>query len=399
MLVADLTDEFLDDVLQGDDAGRAAVLVDDDGDGLLAAQPRQQRAHGQRLGDQQGGLRDAADGGAQPVVGGHREGVLEVHHADDLVDPLPVDGEAGQAGGAGEVDDVLRGGGGLQRADLHARRHDVLGGQVGQRQGPYEEVGGVLLQGAGLGRVAGQGDQLAGGAGGGQLLGGLDAQGPYQPVGDGVERGDHRPEEPGEGVLRAGDEPGDLERPGHRPVLGHELADHHLHGGGQEHADDHGHAGHDAPGEAGGGEGAVEQFGERRFGEHADDEGGDGDAELGAGELEGQLLEGVHDRTGAAVAVGGGLLGLGALDGDEAELGGHEEAVGEDQHEGRSEEQQGGGHEAAATDPARRGSALCRAGAAQVLQDDPSIAGGSHSSNSRSPWAPGAGRTAGAEAQ
>ncbi len=32
---------------------------------------------------------------------------------------------------------------------------------------------------------------------------------------------------------------------------------------------------------------------------------------------------------------------------------------------------------------------LCRAGVAQVLQDDPSIAGGSHSSGSRSPCAPG----------
>ena len=60
MLVADLADEFLDDVLQGDDAGRAAVLVDDDGDGLLAAQPLQEGLHGQRLRDEQRGLGDPA---------------------------------------------------------------------------------------------------------------------------------------------------------------------------------------------------------------------------------------------------------------------------------------------------------------------------------------------------
>ena len=42
--------------------------------------------------------------------GGHGEGVLEVDHADDLVEAVAVDGEAGQAGGAGEVDHVLGGG-------------------------------------------------------------------------------------------------------------------------------------------------------------------------------------------------------------------------------------------------------------------------------------------------
>ncbi|CAM5437629.1 hypothetical protein STENM36S_08984 [Streptomyces tendae] len=132
MLVADLADELLDDVLQGDDAGRAAVLVDHDRDGLLAAQPGEQRPYGQGLGDEQRRAGDPACRGAQPVVHGDREGVLEVDHADDLVDLLPVDGEAGQPGGTGQVDDVLGGGRGVQGADLHARGHDVLGGQFAE---------------------------------------------------------------------------------------------------------------------------------------------------------------------------------------------------------------------------------------------------------------------------
>jgi hypothetical protein len=250
----------------------------------------------------------------------------------------------------------------------------VLRGEVGQRERTDEQVGGVLLQGAGLGRVPGEGDEFAGGAGGGQFRGGLDAESADEPVGDRVQTGDHRPEESREGVLRARDEPRDLHGPGHRPVLGHEFADHHLHGRGQQHADDHGDTGDGAFGDTDGGERAAQQPGERRFGEHADDERGDGDAELGAGELEGQLLERVDDRTGSSVALGGGLLGVGALHRDEAELGRHEEAVGENQQERRPEEQQGDGHAAAS---------ICREGAAQVLQDDPSIAGGSHSSNSR----------------
>ncbi|CAM5536337.1 hypothetical protein SMICM304S_02855 [Streptomyces microflavus] len=151
VLVADLADELLDDVLQGDDPGGAAVLVDDDGYRLLVAQPPQQQLHGQGLGHQQRGDGDRAGRGAQALVGGDGEGVLEVDHADDLVDAVPVDREAGEAGGAGEVEDVLGGRGGVQGADLHPGGHDVLGGEPGQREGPYEEVGCVLFQGSGLG--------------------------------------------------------------------------------------------------------------------------------------------------------------------------------------------------------------------------------------------------------
>ena len=87
---------------------------------------------------------------------------------------------------------------------------------------------------------------------------------------------------------------------------------------------------------------AVQQLGERRLGEHADDQGGDGDAELGAGELEGQLLQRLDDPAGPPVALGGGLLGVRPLDRDQAELGGHEEAVGEDQQERRCRGAAGG---------------------------------------------------------
>lgn len=212
-------------------------------------------------------------------------------------------------------------------------------------------------------------DQLARGAGGGQFGGGLDAQEPHQPVGQRVEEGDHGPQEGREAGLRSGDEAGHLERPGDRPVLGHEFTDDHLHGRCQEHPDDDADARDGPCGESGGGEGSGEQLGEGRFGEHAHHQGGDGDAELGAGELEGEFAQGFDDGTGPSVALGGGALGVGLLHGDEPEFGRHEESVGEDEEKGRSEEQQGGGHEAAASGE----------GAAQVLPDDPSIAGGSHS--------------------
>ncbi len=262
----------------------------------------------------------------------------------------------------------------------------MLGGESGQRERPDEEVGGVLFQRSGAGRVPGQGAQLARGAGGGQLVGGLDAQEPHQPVGQGVEEGDHRAQQGGEAGLRSGDEAGHLERPGDRPVLGHEFADDHLDGRGQQHADDDADAGHGARGEPGGGERSGEELGEGRFGEHAHHQGGEGDAELGAGELEGEFAQGVDDGAGPSVALGGGALRVGPVHGDEPELGRHEESVGEDEEEGRREEQQGGGHEAAASGE----------GAAQVLPDDPSIAGRSHSLGRRkNPAGPGRGRGAG----
>ncbi len=379
VFVAHLAHELLDDVLQGDHARRAAVLVDHHGDRLLAAQPFQQGLRGQGLRDQERRHGDAAHAGTRALTGRDGQGVLEVDHAGDLVDAVPVHGEAGQARGTGEVEDVGRRGVALEGADLDPRGHDVLRGQSAERQGADEEVRGVLFECAGAGGVPGEGDQLGGGAGVGRLLRRLDAEEPYEPVGHGVQQSDGRAEHRGEGVLRAGDETGDLEWPGHRPVLRHELADHHLQGRRGQHADGHGGAVHRSRGQSGRGEGGAEQPGERRFGEHADHQGGEGDAELGAGELERQLPQRLDDGDRAAVAVGGGAFGVRPLHRDEAELGGHEEAVGEDQQEGRAEQQECGGHAAASS---------CAGKAAQVLPDGPSIAGGSHSSGR---WCPAGG--------
>ena len=67
---------------------------------------------------------------------------------------------------------------GLECADPYARRHHVLRGQPGQGQGAYEQVGGVLFEGSRAGGVPCEGDQFAGGARGGQLVGGLHAEAP-----------------------------------------------------------------------------------------------------------------------------------------------------------------------------------------------------------------------------
>ena len=88
---------------------------------------------------------------------------------------------------------------------------------------------------------------------------------------------------------------GDRQRPGDRPVLGHQFADHHQDDGRQRMPITRATDGTTAPaGTPIAVSGPRDQLGERRLGEHADDQVGDGDAELGAGELEGQLPYGLE---------------------------------------------------------------------------------------------------------
>ena len=125
VLVADVADDLLDQVLEGDDAVGAAVLVDDDGEVLAGpAHLRQRRQH--LLGRRQG--RDLADDlgdlGRRCVVG--REQVAQVQEADHVVvrgaehRVARVRRRAGQRGGLrdGELT--------VEEVDLGARHHHLV---------------------------------------------------------------------------------------------------------------------------------------------------------------------------------------------------------------------------------------------------------------------------------
>ena len=86
MLVADLADDLLDEVLEGDDARRAAVLVDDDGELHAAlAQLEQQRVEPQRLGHEHRRHHQRRHRHVGAPVEGHGDGLLDVHDAVDVV--------------------------------------------------------------------------------------------------------------------------------------------------------------------------------------------------------------------------------------------------------------------------------------------------------------------------
>src|SRR5690606_17906286 len=107
VLVGHLADDLLDDVLEGDDAGRAAVLVDDDRHlHAVVTQGDEQRGEPERLGDAR--CRDHQAAGRHRDVGaavvGHGDGAAQVDQADDVVVVVTEDREAGVAGAAGGGD-------------------------------------------------------------------------------------------------------------------------------------------------------------------------------------------------------------------------------------------------------------------------------------------------------
>ena len=83
MLVGDVADDLLDDVLEGHDAGVAAVLVEDDGHlEPVLAQQREQRVEPEAVGDHDRLDHEVLDAGRGALVDGQRDRVLDVDGAD-----------------------------------------------------------------------------------------------------------------------------------------------------------------------------------------------------------------------------------------------------------------------------------------------------------------------------
>ena len=104
VLVGDLPDDLLDEVLDGHQTRGAAVLVDDERHVVAVALHVAQQGVGPLgVGHEVRGAHDLADragpraraAGGLPVVDGASHQVLEVDHADGVVDVLPDHGDAG----------------------------------------------------------------------------------------------------------------------------------------------------------------------------------------------------------------------------------------------------------------------------------------------------------------
>ena len=147
MFVADVADDLLDEVLDGDHAGGAAVFVDhqrgldavgpDLGHDRITVEGRRHRRDGP------GQLRQP---GAGPQLDGYREDLFDVHDADGLVEVAGDDREAREPGADGRLDEVGDGVGDLQRLDHGPRRHQLLGGAAAELQGAVDQFGRLRVQ-------------------------------------------------------------------------------------------------------------------------------------------------------------------------------------------------------------------------------------------------------------
>ncbi len=168
----------------------------------------------------------------------------------------------------------------------------------------------------------------------GELLDRLDPQLANGPVGQAVERTRERSEDHPEPVGRTGQDRSGGERVSDGDGLRHQLAQHHLEPRGEHERQGHREAG---AAQAEGVQGCFEQPGDRRSGHETQDQRGQGDPQLGAREVERELLEQRADHPGRTVPVPGPLLDPTPVDGDERELAGDEERVQPDEQENGQE--------------------------------------------------------------
>ena len=173
------------------------------------------------------------------------------------------------------------------RADPRARDHRVLDVAVGEVEDAVEHHRQLRRQVPALPRLLDDVLQVAGGGGVLDVVHRLDPQGAQQQVRGLVEHPDQPAEQPQVEHGRARQPQGDRLGPGDGEVLREQLAEEHLHDGGEQQgqhradADADRRSGMPTPPSS-----AAERLTDQRLGDVADQQAGDGDAQLGAGEHE-----------------------------------------------------------------------------------------------------------------
>lgn len=161
VLVVDVADDFLDDVLHGDDAGGGTVLVDDDGHvDFVVLEFGEEVVDFLGFGDEVGGAYEglpAEVGGGVEVL----EQVFDVEQADDVVEVVLVNGHAGVAVFGDDAADGVEGVFLVDGDDVDAGADDVDGVYVAEAGDAVDDVlflvvvvffgGAILAVGEGVG--------------------------------------------------------------------------------------------------------------------------------------------------------------------------------------------------------------------------------------------------------
>ncbi|GFJ88880.1 hypothetical protein Prum_025220 [Phytohabitans rumicis] len=235
VLVADRADKLLGDVFQRDDAGKAAILIHHTRHlAMPGPQPVQHRRQRQRRRHQQRGYAHVPHRRGRALARRHFHHVGDAYHAHHVVDAVGAPHGEPRVAGLQQVDDATYRLVGTDGVHVDARHHHLARGEPPEVQPAVEQRGDLHVEvplGAGL-----RDDllQVFGGGAGRQLLDRLDADPPQQPGRGQVEDPDHRAEHGQVEQRGPAQPPGERLRAGDGQVFRSQLAEHHLHDGGDE---------------------------------------------------------------------------------------------------------------------------------------------------------------------
>jgi hypothetical protein len=346
----DLSHHLLEQVLHGDEAGCAAMLVHDDGHvHSFVLDRRQHLVEARRLGDEGHGPRGLpADRHAGKEVLPIE--LLDVRRTDDVVEVAVVDGVPRVARLAKDPPELRR----LapERDAIHrdAGDHDLGRGPVGELEQVLQHAARLPGQLAAELAVLEHVLQVPGGVVlARRLLRAVDAEEPQQRPARALDRHDERPEEPTGQAKRQDDEQRRRFRPCQRHGLRHHLAEDHVQARDEGDGEDAGQRVREVEGRPvahRAGEPPHEPLGELGLGVHAEAERGQGDADLNGRDVAVHGTAVVENRLQPpreALTTRGARVDDGARADDGAELGRHEQRVDADQAADEDE-----GHEDAA---------------------------------------------------
>ncbi len=326
VLILDLADDLLEEVLDRDQAGGPAILVEDDRDvDLPPLELVEEVVDRHRLGHEHGRPQQRAERGPLARTGFQdRQEILGVEDADDLVDRLLVDRDPAMALLDDLVDRFLERRRCGQARDRDPRHHDLVEAALPELDDRVDHLLLLRLENALLAAPLDDQPELLGGDL--RLVGHVRAEQRGDPAGDSRQDGD-------QGAQRAGEEV-DRDRQGEREPLGARQGEG-LRDELREDDREQGEAdGHDQEGDALGGpaqpdrgQECLEGGGEVHRCIRGREEPDHGQAELGDREEAAGIVEQAPDAARSRAALLRQLLDAAAADRDERDLCRHEEAL------------------------------------------------------------------------
>ena len=327
MFVGHLPDEFLDQVFERGHAGCAAVLVHDNCHLVTAAtqfaeQPvelhRLRHAHRFELQSRHRDLR--------PPPARHSNRLLHVHDTHHVIRTLVEHRKAGVTGLLGEIDDGLSRSRALNARNAQAGGHDVGCGMAGKKEGAVEEGRRILLEQAGTGRAAHERGEFLGGARPGEFLLRLYSDSAEHPIGASVEQENRRFEHGRKHRLERDNKLRRVDRERQSKALGDELAENHRHQRRDDDRDCRRDDRHRREGQAYARQWPRQERTQCRLHGVTGEQRCQGDAELGAGKMSRCDPERGNGHPQAGLPATLAHLQLGAVEVDQGELAGDEQA-------------------------------------------------------------------------